>query len=287
MDMYTFRPFVEADFPKMHQAFLSAFADYTLPFNLSYQQFIEKFVHKLNINLPLSVGAYKDDELVAFMFTGVGIYRNKKTAYNGGTGVVPSHRRKALTIKMYDYLWPIFKKGGIEQAVLEVLTTNERAIKSYQTCGFTLHTRYHCFQLKAENLIKDKAPASIAITKKEKANWPLYATFLDCNPSYLDSIPILTHNIANEHIAEAKEGDTTVGYIIFQSSAARISQLAIAKAYRNKGIGTKLLHYALSHISSKTITLINIDHDEKEVIQVLKQWGFENTADQYEMIQLL
>ena len=285
--MYTFRPFVEADIPQMHQVFLEAFADYALPFRLSYEQFLEKFFDKLNINLPLSVGAFYKDELIAFIFTSTDTYSGQKTAYNGGTGVIPEHRGNNLTAKMYEYLWPQFEKEGIKQSVLEVITTNERAIKSYQKCGFTIQKLYHCFRLKAENLIIDTSSPDLSIVPQAIANWPLYDTMLDWQPSYLDSSAVLRHNIAREHIAEAHIDDTIVGYIIFQPNASRISQLAVAKPYRGKGIGKKLLEYAFQHTSSKTITWINIAQHEKKTVQVLKQWGFENTVDQYEMIKHL
>ena len=285
--MYTFRPFVEADTPQMHQVFLTAFADYTLPFRLSYQQFLEKFIHKLNINLSLSVGTFYKGELIAFIFTSTDIYLGQKTAYNGGTGVVPGHRGNSLTTRMYEYLWPQFEKEEITQAALEVITTNEKAIKSYKKCGFTIQKLYHCFRLKADNLIIDRSNPSISIGPQAIANWPLYDAMLDWQPSYLDSSRVLKHNIAREHIAEARIGNTVVGYIIFQPNASRISQLAVSKSHRGQGIGKELLAYAFQHTASKTITWINIDKHEEKTIQVLKQWGFENTVDQYEMIKQL
>jgi|SRR5690606_8593924 ribosomal protein S18 acetylase RimI-like enzyme len=285
--MYTFRPFVEADIRQMHLVFLDAFADYALPFRLSYEQFLEKFIHKLNINLSLSVGAFYKDELIAFIFTSTDTYLGQKTAYNGGTGVIPKHRGNSLTTRMYEYLWPQLEREGIKHAVLEVITTNERAIKSYQKCGFTIHKLYHCFRLKEENIITDSSTRGIAIVPQAMANWPLYDAMLDWQPSYLDSSTVLKHNIAREHIAEARIGDTVVGYIIFQPYASRISQLAVAESYRGQGIGKSLLAYAFQHTSAKTITWVNIDQHEKEMIQVLKQWGFENTVDQYEMIKRL
>lgn len=286
MDKYIFRSFVKADIPKMHLVFLDAFADYTLPFNLSYQQFLEKFIHKLNIDLSLSVGAF-DDDLMGFIFTGVNTYYGKKTAYNGGTGVMPAYRGQGLTMKMYDHLWPLFEKEGIKQAVLEVITTNKKAIKAYQHCGFAIHKLYHCFRLNVEALADQPVKDSLSITKIANANWARYTTFLDCPPSYLDSISVLSHNIVHEHVAEAKMDNMVVGYIIFQPNAARISQIAVRKEYRGQGIGRALLRYALQHISTKVITLLNIDHQEKETIQVLQRLGFQNSVDQYEMIKLL
>lgn len=285
--MYTFRPFIEADIPQMHQVFLEAFADYTLPFRLSYQQFLEKFIDKLNINLPLSAGAFYKDELIAFIFTSTDIYLGLKTAYNGGTGVIPAHRGNNLTTRMYEYLWPQFKKEGIKQAVLEVITTNDRAIKSYKKCGFVIQKLYHCFRINAENLIMDEPNDKISIVEPSHPNWPAYENMLNWRPSYLDSSPVLKHNIARELIAEAHIDNTMAGYIIFQPNTSRISQLAEAGAYKGQGIGKKLLEYAFQHTLSKTITWINIDEREEEMIRTIKQWGFENTVDQYEMIKQL
>lgn len=281
---YNFRGLEKADIEEMHRAFLLAFADYQLPFRLSYEQFVQKFILKLNINFPLSVGVFDGETLVGFIFTSVGEYRGLKTGYNGGTGVIPSHRNKGLTIQMYEHLWPKFEKENITQAVLEVLTGNDKAIKSYKSCGFSIYTTYCCFKISSDSLKKGSpVHENFVIEKTIHADWSLYKTFHDTEAYFLDSIPMLKYHLNHEHLAEAKIGDQVVGYIIFQPQVARISHLAVDERFRGKGIGKALIAYSLQFTSSLPVTILNIDYQQKELINLLKHLGFKQTVDQYEM----
>lgn len=283
---YDFRGLEKTDIKEMHQAFLLAFADYQLPFRLSYEQFIQKFILKLNIDYPLSVGIFDDKKLVAFIFTSVGEYRGLKTAYNGGTGVIPGHRSKGLTIQMYEYLWPKFKQENITQAVLEVLTENEQAIKSYRSCGFSIYTTYHCFSITSDSLRKGSSvPEGFLIEKATQADWALYRRFHDTETYFLDSIPMLKHHLSDEYLAEAKIGDRVVGYVIFQPQVSRISRLAVDKDFRGRGIGKELISYSLQLSNSHPVTILNIDYKETELISLLRHLGFRQTVDQYEMVR--
>lgn len=282
---YTFRGLTKEDIPAMHQAFLQAFGDYPLPFQLSFDQFVQKFIYKLNINYELSVGALDKEKLVGFIFTSTGTYRGKKTAYNGGTGVVSAHRGNNLTVQMYDFLFPKLKERNITQAVLEVLTQNERAIKSYKSCGFSIRTKYHCFKLKDFNHNIENALSGLTIRQKKQPDWPLYESFCDTKPYFLDSIPVLSQNLEHEHLAEACLGNEVVGYIIFQPQVSRVSQIAVAKSKRGQGIGKKLLAYALEASQTKTMTILNVDESQTKLIEALHHIGFEPTVDQYEMLR--
>ena len=282
---YSFRGLQKEDIPAMHQAFLQAFADYQLPFQLSFDQFVQKFIYKLNINYDLSVGAFFKDHLVGFIFSSIGTYRGKQTAYNGGTGVVSEHRGNNLTIRMYDYLVPKLKAQNVSQAVLEVLAKNERAIRSYEHCGFSIYTTYHCYKLKKFSNPASDFLSRVAIVKTKEPNWLLYEKFVDTTPYFLDSTPILRQNLEHEHLAEARLGDEVVGYIIFQPQVSRLSHIAVDKNLRGNGIGKMLLDYALKASPTNSLTLLNVDQNHKTLIKTLKHIGFEPTVDQYEMVR--
>lgn len=269
----------------MHQAFLQAFADYQLPFQLSFDQFVQKFIYKLNINYELSVGAFCQNQLVGFIFSSTGFYRGKHTAYNGGTGVIPEHRGYSLTQKMYACLFPQLIEKGITQAVLEVLTENEKAIKSYVSCGFSIFTKYHCYKLTKLNSTFRQPSPQITIWPVNQPNWPLYESFFDTIPYFLDSTDVLRHNLQHEVLAEASLGNDVVGYIIFQPSVSRISQVAVDKKHRGIGVGKMLLEYALKASPAKALTILNVDQKETELIKILGRIGFEHTVDQYEMLR--
>ena len=282
---YSFRGLQREDIPAMHQAFLKAFADYQLPFQLSFDQFVQKFIYKLNIDYDLSVGTFFKGHLVGFIFSSTGIYRGKQTAYNGGTGVVNEHRGNNLTIRMYDYLIPKLKERNIRQAVLEVLTENERAVKSYERCGFSIYTTYHCYKLKKFSNPANNLLSQISISRTTKPDWSLYEKFADTTPYFLDSTPILRQNLEHEHLAEARLGDEIVGYIIFQPQVSRLSHIAVDKNRRGNGIGKMLLDYALKASHTNSLTVLNVDQSQKTLINILKHIGFEPTVDQFEMVR--
>lgn len=281
---YTFRALEKEDIPAMHQTFLKAFSDYQLPFQLSFDQFVQKFIYKLNINYELSVGAFYNNKLIGFIFSSTGFYKGKHTAYNGGTGVIKTHRGNSLTIKMYDYLFPKLKEKNITQAVLEVLTENEKAIKNYKRCGFSVTKTYHCFKLNTLKR-KNKILPALKIRQVSAPNWALYELFHDTTPYYLDSIPVLNQNLGHEHLAEASIEGKIVGYIIFQPQVSRLSQIAVDKSRRNQGVGKNLLAYALDVCHTQTLTILNVAQNQTLLISILKHMGFENTVDQYEMVR--
>jgi len=68
-----------------------SFSDYIVPFCLTKEQLEDK-IKSDGIDLSLSVGAFENDALIAFIFHGYDVIDYVKYAYNAGTGVIPSKR---------------------------------------------------------------------------------------------------------------------------------------------------------------------------------------------------
>lgn len=273
------------DLNEMYFVFLDAFSDYPIPFRLNKEQFVRKFVEKLKIDFPLSIGAFDYEALVGFVFTSVNYYNKKLTAYNGGTGVRPSYRGRKITARMYDFLIPKFHERHIKQCVLEVLTQNEHAIKIYSSIGFEKHGLLHSFRLVDVDIIeKKKSDLKIEILRVHHPDWSRYEKFQDFSASFLDSMGMITENIANEEIVEARVEGNVAGYAIYQPAFARISQLAVDPGMRRQGIASTLLKYIFQDTHNKEITVINVDEKDDSMIAFLNRLGFEKQLSQYEMI---
>ncbi|MTI31919.1 GNAT family N-acetyltransferase [Xanthovirga aplysinae] len=271
----------------MHAAFLEAFSDYVIPFKLSKEQFIHRFVDKLTINFELSVGAFSGNKLVGFIFTAINNYQDKTTAYNGGTGVIHAFRGKNLTKRMYDFLTPELRKHKIEQYVLEVITSNERAIRAYQNCGFSVNKKFSCFALRESFQTRGISTKNLKLEKPDNFDWALYEEFRDISPSFLDCPPILRQNIAQEQIIYLKEQEKVLAYGIFQPQTGRLSQIAVAKSQRRKGLGRRLIQEMFQLSIPKCLTISNIDSQAISVISFFEAMGFVNEIDQYEMTMVL
>lgn len=275
---YSCRQLEPNDLLQMHRTFLEAFEDYTLNLQLSYDQFVNRILNKLQINYGYSIGAFSGNKLVGFLFHAINYYDEKMMAYNGGTGVIPGHRGNGLTKQMYDELIPSLKEN-VEAIVLEVLQSNETAINTYRQIGFKETRIFDSFKLAHD--IKANPIPEFQISKIKDLK-PDYKSFGDMSPSFGDTLAQLCHNVKNELIIEVSYQNIAVGYIVFQPALGRISQLAVKNEFRQKGIGRNLIRAAQIY-SMKPLTVMNVNQTDARTIDFLKAIGFNHSLTQFEM----
>lgn len=285
MQQLNFRSLRTTDIGQMYQAFQAAFSDYAVNFKMTERDFYKKFVEKLNINFDLSIGAFDKDKLVGFIFTTTAKYNGKLTAYNGGTGVIPEYRGLHIPAKIYELLIPKLRKEGVEQCVLEVITTNAKAVMVYEKIGFEKSDFYHCFKLK-EIVDGDRQTDKIRIIKKDSIDWSELINCIDFEPSFLDNDFLLEKNLKNEQVIVALAGEEIAGYAIYQNHG-RISQMGVAKQRRKQGVGNALVNFMFSDTGDRQLTILNISKKEKGMLAFLKNVGFENQVNQFEMVLAL
>jgi ribosomal protein S18 acetylase RimI-like enzyme len=129
-----YRLLTTADFEALYRCFLEAFSDYQVDMQMSVEQFQQRMVHD-RVELESSVGAFEDERMIGFYMNGRGVWDGEQTAYDAGTGVVPDRRRRGIAAELFDFMVPQLKKRGITQYLLEVLTSNERAVALYRKIG--------------------------------------------------------------------------------------------------------------------------------------------------------
>ena len=76
-------------FKDLYAAFSSAFKDYDFSLNADE---LRRMLDRRGYNPQLSFGAFFEGRLISFVFNGTGMYNNILTAYDTGTGTVPSFR---------------------------------------------------------------------------------------------------------------------------------------------------------------------------------------------------
>lgn len=143
--MIQIKTLAKTSLEKITGTFNLAFSDYFVPIHLTLEQLSAKMKSD-RVNLEYSVGAFEEEELIGFILHGTDIIEDKKVAYNGGTGVIPSKRGKGLTKQMYDFILPRLKEEGIDYLTLEVIFKNIQAIKSYERVGFKIARELKCYK---------------------------------------------------------------------------------------------------------------------------------------------
>lgn len=140
-----FKRLENVDSKDILNVFNESFADYFVPFKLTEEQLVSKMTSD-KINFDLSVGVFENEQLIAFILHGFDTINHQKVVYNGGTGVLPQYRGQGITKKMYDFALPILEKKGIDKIILEVISENISAIKSYVKVGFKITRELACFK---------------------------------------------------------------------------------------------------------------------------------------------
>jgi ribosomal protein S18 acetylase RimI-like enzyme len=280
---FEFRGFRKKDVAKMRKTFNLAFIDYIVPIHLSQGQFIQKIIQKTNISFKYSVGSYYNRKLVGFIYNSMNYYEDKKTAYNGGTGVIADFRGNRLTERMYESVLPKLMKNGIEQCILEVISNNKPAIKVYENLGFKRTKFYHCMKLTDQSpylqKIKNKN-FDLVVTSNPK--WKKYSNFCDYSTCFLDSFPLLKKNRENETIIEAYLDQRLIGFLIFNRIMGRVEQIGVDHNYRDRGIGSILIKKMIKICGKKPIYILNLNERYHDLLNFFLRLGFRNEIDQFE-----
>lgn len=269
---------------QLYEAFIAAFADYVLPFDLTEQQFRNHIL--LNgVDLNSTIGVVKNNKLIAFTLNGFGTWKGRSTVYDAGTGVLPPYRRRGLGLKMFDEVIPYFADRGIEQYLLEVVTTNTNAIRMYEKLGFS-PTRKLALLEAAENpkLLLGVGPCELR--EVEEPDWTLFCSFWDGDPSWQNSIEALARSRNLKRIFAAFLDGNCVGYIVYSVSSPKLAQIAVAREHRRKGIGSQLLKKMIdtAEPTSKP-QVINLDYDLTGARLFFEKHGFSERLSQFEMIR--
>jgi ribosomal protein S18 acetylase RimI-like enzyme len=282
----TFRFFEEEDLAVLYRAFVEAFATYKVPMQMPFEAFRIRILDKLHINPEVSVLAFDDTQCAGFLLHSIGSRDGIKTAYNGGTGVIPAFRGRGLTVKMYAHLMAN-TSSDFRRVLLEVITSNEPAIKVYQKLGFTYKTTFRCYKrATGKNITVQKIPG-LSIKKVRAPKFIDYSKMVDIKPSFIDHNEHVGYNVKNELFLEATFQDHLAGYIIFQPHLGRISQLGVGQKYRRHGIASALLMEAQWLSPKKDLTVINVEDSYQPMHDFLIALGFKHEIDQYEMELLI
>ena len=255
-----------------------SFSDYMIPFKLNPEQLETKIVTE-SINREISVGAFRNQKLIGFVLHGERKAGKVQKAYNAGTGVIPAERGHALTRRMYDFIKPELERKRFDEIVLEVISNNSPAIKSYEEIGFKAVRKLSCYS--GELIIKE-INKEIKILQIEKPNFEQLSQIGEIEPTWQNSVETII-NLGNDALCFlAYMGAKLCGYTVLNSNNNRILQIAVKKEVRNRLIGSTLLHH-LNKLNSKPISIINVDNNFHSINNFLESRNLIKTLVQEEM----
>lgn len=274
----------KTNFETIFTAFSKAFADYDI--QLSAEE-LKTMWKRRGFNADLSYAAFAGDTIVAFTLNGVGNFNGIRMAYDTGTGTLKEYRGQGLATKIFKYSIPYLKEANINHYLLEVLQHNTKAVSVYRKIGFEVTREFNYFVWKNDalkNELQNSEPLCL-IKPIDIKECHSISDFWDFYPSWQNSSESIQRTSEDFISLGAFLNETLVGYCVFEPKSGDITQIAVDKVNRRKGIGSLLLH-EISKLNKNTNTkLINTDAACSSIINFLKAKNIEITGKQFEMIK--
>lgn len=260
------RPLRAGDFEAVHAAFTEAFSDYVIKLSPSRDQLAEMLARRAWAP-EASVGVFDGERIVAFTLNGI----DGGAGYDSGTGVVPSHRRQGLARELMESSFALLRERGCTRYILEVIDLNQAAAALYRSLGFVETRGLQCWSYELQGEGVNGARETAAACELEG----------DIVPSWQNT---------RASIARARDRRVTIGdehgcAIVFPGSGD-LPHLAVERAHRRRGIGTRLLRGAAS-LAGKPLRILNIDERDAGIAAFLERAGAKKTVRQLEMIRSL
>ncbi len=256
--------------------FNEAFSDYKIRFNVTEDFFRKKFEAE-SIKQKLSVGAFDGGRLVGFILHGVDEIDGVKSVFNGGTGVVPSHRGRRITEAMYIYALQILCTAGYKHHQLEVLHDNDKAKKVYLKMGFKDVRMVASFAGK----VAAEIPPSITIQQVDKLDFEVLQSWCNVQPTWQNNTQCILRVASRHDFYMACLNGEEAGFAAVDTLNNRIKQFAVKPSLRRNGVG----HALFSHISDKygIVTFVNYDLSDTGSLLFFNKLGLVQDNDLYEM----
>ncbi len=272
-------------FARLYGTFVEAFSDYVFPFALTEGQF-RNHIELNGVDLKRSAGCLQNGAVVGFSLNGFGTWCGKRTVYDAGTGVIPRFRRQGISDRMFDMMLPVLEAEGIEQFLLEVVTTNTGAVRLYEKLGFSPVRELALMQCDKPVPVSDDEHRRIGIRSMEEPDWNIFLQFWEGEPSWQNSCDAIDRSSDRKRILAAYIEGECVGYVIFSSSFGRIAQIAVSREFAGYGVGRRLVREVQNGMTpGYSLQVINADKAIARVNDFFKELGFYERLAQYEMIK--
>lgn len=266
------RTLTHDDFDSLHAAFLAAFSDYVVKFALTREQLAEMLTRRGWVP-EVSVGAFEEGSLVAFTLNCI----EGDRAYDSGTGVIPTHRRRGLGRELMERSFELLR-DRCSTYTLEVLEPNTKAAELYRATGFEVVRTFQCWTFESWSRRVDESSSG----PPRRLDDSIAGTLpFDIEPSWQNS----SASIARARAPHLTLGDEN-GYVVVFPDRGDLAQLVVRREARRRGIGTRLLE-AAAEAAGKPLVILNVDESDAGIAAFLEHAGAKRTVRQVEMVRSL
>lgn len=260
------------DFDLILESFLLAFQNYFVPVPTNSNYYKERW-KAAKVDFNHSYGMFDKKRLVGFVIHAIDHRDGKLTAFNTGTGVIPEYRGQKIVQSIYGYALNDLRRIGATHCALEVITKNERAIRSYMGIGYEICRKYKCFRGTIDPKFRENV--TIRETELENVDWKNlpHQSFYSWDHQKESIL------VGNYKFFQVLADRSPESFFIIEPKTGYLVQFDVVN--ENK-IAWNRLFSGIRQISS-TVKINNVDERLIDKLGWLGTIGLVNTVDQYEM----
>jgi GNAT superfamily N-acetyltransferase len=265
-------------------AFNAAFADYTLASEAKSELWVRNRLAKNAYDPACSAGAFDGDRLVGFTLHGVADWRGERIAFDAATGILPGYRGQGLAGRLSEFARPHLRERDVTRCILEVLKTNDVAIRSYHKMGFAITREFACFELvlTGDRPAGESDPEIFTMGKEALDAFEDQRSWI---PSWENSFASIRRIPDTIYILVAVDDGRPAGLLVYYPTLNWLMSIIVRQESRGRGVGTRLLNELLRRLPSshERIRAINCLRDDRGLVDFFTRRGFVEFAAQYEM----
>lgn len=271
---------------ELFEAFEQAFVDYEVQLN---KLELLTMLKRRGFDPKAFFGAFDGNKIVSFTCNGIGDFYGTPTAYDTGTGTLKDYQGRGLATQVFQYSIPYLKELGIKEYLLEVLQHNTGALSVYRKLGFRVTREFYYFRSKNEQIKRTVGTLDFSCTLKPVKidEYNSIPDFWDFKPSWQNSLEVINRTLKDFICLGVFAESKLIGYGVFEPVPGDVTQIAVDKQYRRKGIGSLLLQKMLESNKHSSMKIINTDIDCNSITAFLKSKNIEPAGKQFEMIKKL
>ncbi|AYC30061.1 GNAT family N-acetyltransferase [Paenisporosarcina cavernae] len=268
----TYKRFSELTYEEGHALFLKGFEGYFIPMKLTFDQFTTRFGNE-GLSPALSVVALEEGVPFGFVLQGIRKVGEMKISWNGGTGIIPSHRGKKLAIGMMEEAERVLLENGVTLQTLEALSQNEPAIALYERMGYSLTETLRFLSGKGK-LVDELPPLRSFTIERVPAHHPIGETIFPKEAPW-QCIPSHGPRAGGEIVLLKKDEAVTCAVLLRKNYAT--GDITLFQVSEGEGIELLLAH-ALEMNEEVNRNTYNLSEKCDRSIAFLMANGFEDAG---------
>lgn len=237
----------EVSVEQVYETFKKGFADYIIQIEMDFEAFWHHFFEVEGNELVLSMIAFDGEEAVGIAFGGFKTNESLKTLRLGAMSVIPEARGKGVGKALLEAHMALAKEVGCKQIFLEVIISNEGAVRFYEKAGYSVAYQLAYWKYKKEDLAKLPAANGveeivydemIEIRKTDRSHLPWQSSF-----EYMKGIDC-------RYFAIYEEDELIAGVA---ANGSKLFYLYVHPEYRGRNFGRRLLRKVVDEFNPKVL----------------------------------